>query len=503
MEIWYTKCLLLSLIVPFVICATTNQAPRDEKLISTFQVVRFPNDGCVGSNNRNGTCYTSQECSSKSGTSSGSCADGFGVCCTFIINTCGKSSSENLTVWTQPATIPTGVCSLDVIPVSDNICSLRLDFTTFAITGPSTITIVQGRRRLGQASINLPDTLVQEGVSFSTNCFVDAFYAQGPSPSTNPPVICGTNTNQHMYVEADVDRGNRLMFSLADASITYSTLTISRGIGSPVTRTWDMTISHIECSSMTVPPAGCTKYFWNAAGKASLSNYNYVSGTDALANIHLAQQHERMCVRRERGKCVGCFSALAVGTFDISITKEHIAGNLSAPTGCCGYATTINFLDPTIITQAGIGGNGYGGDNVNQFGWDCVIIPGAFMLSNDAIGAYDFIQSAAEMKKLVGDANHMNIPSGPQICGSGAGIGPGMESVTRLVMDTAEGAILDEGEASHATICTRHQPFTLEFMSDDLEGQGLTASHGEFNSATQAINQGFNIILEQMDCATS
>merc|ERR1739844_819846 len=133
----YSIGLILVLIAPFVYCED-GEGTRDEKLISTFQIVRFPNDPCVGSNSRNGTCYTSQECSDKSGTSAGSCADGFGVCCTFIITTCGSTSSENLTHWTQPSTVSSGSCALTVCPIDDSICSLRLDFTKFEITGPST-----------------------------------------------------------------------------------------------------------------------------------------------------------------------------------------------------------------------------------------------------------------------------------------------------------------------------------------------------------------------------
>ena len=42
---------------------------------------RFPNDACVATSSRNGTCYTESECSARSGTGSGSCAEGFGICC--------------------------------------------------------------------------------------------------------------------------------------------------------------------------------------------------------------------------------------------------------------------------------------------------------------------------------------------------------------------------------------------------------------------------------------
>ena len=51
-------------------------------VISLFSVVKFTNSFCYGSNGYNGTCLTPLECSQLGGTGSGSCASGFGVCCT-------------------------------------------------------------------------------------------------------------------------------------------------------------------------------------------------------------------------------------------------------------------------------------------------------------------------------------------------------------------------------------------------------------------------------------
>ena len=40
------------------------------------------NEACdAGSSSRNGTCYTAAECSALGGSSSGTCASGYGVCC--------------------------------------------------------------------------------------------------------------------------------------------------------------------------------------------------------------------------------------------------------------------------------------------------------------------------------------------------------------------------------------------------------------------------------------
>ena len=50
--------------------------------MNLFTVVRFPNNGCTGNNGFNGTCYTSEECENRGGSSGGSCGGGYGICCT-------------------------------------------------------------------------------------------------------------------------------------------------------------------------------------------------------------------------------------------------------------------------------------------------------------------------------------------------------------------------------------------------------------------------------------
>ena len=64
-------------------------------------------------------------------------------------------------------------------------------------------------------------------------------------------------------------------------------------------------VSQIECSSATNPPSGCTKFFWGS-GKYVLTNYNYRGDAAVTGNlgIHLANQHERQCIRREKGNCM-------------------------------------------------------------------------------------------------------------------------------------------------------------------------------------------------------
>ena len=42
---------------------------------------RFKNDPCYAGT-KNGTCYTASECEQRAGVNAGSCAQGYGVCCT-------------------------------------------------------------------------------------------------------------------------------------------------------------------------------------------------------------------------------------------------------------------------------------------------------------------------------------------------------------------------------------------------------------------------------------
>ena len=118
-------------------------------------MVRFPNSVCSGGT-LNGTCYSAEECTSRGGTNGGSCAGGYGVCCTckhqtFIKNfkakieyslplvqlSCGQTSSENCTYF-QSSTNEVGQCRIKICPCSDNICQLRLDFQNFVINQPKT-----------------------------------------------------------------------------------------------------------------------------------------------------------------------------------------------------------------------------------------------------------------------------------------------------------------------------------------------------------------------------
>merc|ERR1719325_446242 len=131
---------MIPLLFVIIICfhqihaENSTNTERSRKQLSVFTVVKFPNDVCVSSTSgRNGTCYTSSECSSKGGSSSGSCASSFGVCCVFEKTCGGGSVAENCTYFTSSSRTAGASCSLTICKCSSDVCQLRLDFETFTL----------------------------------------------------------------------------------------------------------------------------------------------------------------------------------------------------------------------------------------------------------------------------------------------------------------------------------------------------------------------------------
>ncbi len=78
-----------------------------------------------------------------------------------------------------------------------NIFQLRLDFSTFVLTGPSTLTgtvvLTLNGQRGASASI---------GMNYATQCQTDTFTVTGNNGGS-PPIICGTNTGYHSKYSQD------------------------------------------------------------------------------------------------------------------------------------------------------------------------------------------------------------------------------------------------------------------------------------------------------------
>jgi len=305
------------------------QAEKDGKFLSMFNIVRFSNYACDAGGNKNGTCYTKDECDQRGGINEGACAEGYGVCCTFTAR-CGDVSSENNTYFESDGD-EKGHCTVKICKAKASIVQLRLDFETFNIAGPSsadTITVATASNNV------LTDNGQGTASNLATVCLDDAFAVSNPG-GQSPPVICGNNNDMHMYVDASADC-NALTFTLSD------TTSIIAG------RSWTVRVTQYDAGFENLAPAGCTQYFWNKEDSdGTLYSYNYNSGNGP----HLADQKQVICIRREENKNTICYSAA-----DADIAISGVDGATATAAHCGGYDAagpgTLSYADALLIPMA-------------------------------------------------------------------------------------------------------------------------------------------------------
>ena len=179
---------------------------RKGKFFGIFNIVSFPNDLCNGTNDMQGkythistiliisflhlgVCLSSRECSDKGGESSGTCASGFGTCCSFIERSdsmMGMATFDTKVAYLQNPNYPQKhddalVHTIQLVALNEDICQIRLDFLEFEIDGGSVI---------------------------DKPCDRDMFRVTG-SGGMNLGIgdLCGTNTGQHLYIPMQGSRG--------------------------------------------------------------------------------------------------------------------------------------------------------------------------------------------------------------------------------------------------------------------------------------------------------
>ena len=84
-----------------------------------------------------------------------------------------------------------GMCGAQVCKLNDDICQIRLDFETFVISGPSTVTTSIGDNLFGVSS---GSTASGTAVSLAGNCLTDTFTV---SNTHGVPVLCGDLADDH------------------------------------------------------------------------------------------------------------------------------------------------------------------------------------------------------------------------------------------------------------------------------------------------------------------
>merc|ERR1719225_73470 len=309
-----------------ILALEESPVARKEKHFSLFSVVTFKNEECTSETTltggaRKGTCYSASECSDKSGTKSGNCAAGFGVCCVFLNNAAATATiSENRTHLrnAEYPTYATATAATSIVytlkKMSSDICQIRLDFNAFVIGGPVLTTEL--------ATANTATTL----------CTNDNMVIAATSGELRG-AICGAMTGEHLYVE------------LSPTSTDTATITLTTVISTTVPpaiaqRLWDIKTSQIPCYATYRAPAGCDRYLMTDVGKIASFNFYKVSGSTPAAQsttagqntgIELMLQNVNTCIRRSKGMCCVEYMVCNADTQGILLIDE--AGSATANVG--------------------------------------------------------------------------------------------------------------------------------------------------------------------------
>jgi len=215
-----------------------------------------------------------------------------------------------------------------------------LDFNTFVISGPSTSSFTIGSLLNGE--IKQAPAVADDVVSESGQCLTDTFSVTN---QVTMPLICGTNTGEHVYLEAS-DACNELSFQIGTQAL---------GITAAATRNFNIKVSQISCNSELLAPEGCVQYYYDSPTNF-VRSFNYNSGTGR----HLANQDQLICVRRESGNCRICWGADAAA--DVMLSGKIEAMAAAKDSACCAY--------------------GVAGVRAQTEAYDCLMIPGASIATN-------------------------------------------------------------------------------------------------------------------------
>lgn len=233
----------------FSLNKTEEGSPRrHSKFLNLFSVVRFPNSGCSAHGGLNGTCYSEAECRKRQGLVAGGCAGGFGVCCLFHAS-CGQKIGENSTYLTTDTS--SSSCQYTICRLHETITTLRLDFDTLELSPPFTC----------GGSSSSPTCTTTDGPLIG-DCLYDTLTTTSPGSSA-PPVICGYNTGQHMYIPA---------------SSLCNKVTVGLDFGFSYNRVWKIKVTQFDALSSSgrssVPPPGCLQWY-STSSPVTISSFNY------------------------------------------------------------------------------------------------------------------------------------------------------------------------------------------------------------------------------------
>ncbi|CAL4062112.1 unnamed protein product, partial [Meganyctiphanes norvegica] len=212
---------------------------REGKLLPSLfplvQIVTFENAPCKRDDGGSGVCYSQSECEQLGGDVSGTCAKGFGVCCSLHVTS--STIITNGTYFVNPGYPGSysnpGMRMVEIKPPAGT-CQILLNFDMFSIAPP-----VDG------------------------DCSNDTFVVSGANSGLDIPVLCGENGGQHMYIDIDSSEDPIKLI------VTTSALNFAR--------TWKIGVIFIGENDPCKAPNRCLQYHKETTGK--FMSFNYGAGS--------------------------------------------------------------------------------------------------------------------------------------------------------------------------------------------------------------------------------
>jgi len=217
---------------------------------------------------------------------------------------------------------------LTICKAGSDVCQLRLDFETFALTNPTT--------RLGIAAPAAAIVGTYSAINWG-NCETDFFSVTVPGGKA-PPLICGENGGQHIYVPASDECNVLSSFFGTGTTTTTSAFTIK--------------VTQVKCNSKKQAPENCLQYLTAATGTFETFNYQNNAGN------HLANQDYCTCIRSDRSACTVCYATVDntnTGNKDsLGLGGAKVASGIEYVDTWCGFIPGVIVGGAAIATKKSI-----------------------------------------------------------------------------------------------------------------------------------------------------
>jgi len=247
------------------------------------------------------------------------------VCCVVTLAAGGSTSlNQSYIVQASSSSISVGSKTYQICPASTDIRRIRLDFTIFTLAGPNT--------GVGTVATGTTGTFTGGGLG---DCTQDAFVMTS-SGGASSPVICGTNTGQHMIVDND-GQG-------------CSTVNINIG-GGTFTRAYDLKITQYREGDESGGPMGCLQYFEESQNMIRSFNFPVTKkGANFVDSVvHLSNQDYNVCIRRASGMFQICYIACTNQAATGATGKQNSFGLSVSPAAALqsqiGTGCTSDFIE--------------------------------------------------------------------------------------------------------------------------------------------------------------